>query len=120
MEALFQVLDLFTYGAAVFGGLLAVLWIYNSTLKEQRELIRRAGKKGDPTLRDILERGAFVQRLGFCAAAVATAAAVFWFARTYHAKYGVDVSPAYIAAAVILALVGVLGTALILWGRRKE
>ncbi len=120
MEQLFGILDALVYGAAVIGGLLAVLWIYNSTVKERRDLIRRAGKSRDPALRRTLTQGLFYHRMSFSVAAAATSLAILWFARAYRARHGADVAPAYIIFAIVLAVGGVAGAALALWGRRKE
>ncbi len=120
MEALFQTLDYLAVGAAAVGGALAALWIYNSTLKERRELIRRFGKRPDGVVRRELERGAFFHKLTFCAAAAATAGAILWFAYAYRRRYGADIAPAYITCAALLAAVGILTAVVLVMRRRKE
>jgi len=120
VEALFEALDLFIYGAAVIGGLLAILWIYNSTIKERRGILRRAGKAGDPALRRLLKQGILLQRLGFSAAAAATGMAILWFARGYYQKYDVNIAPAYIVLAMVLIALGTAGALLSYLFRDKE
>ena len=120
MESLFDVLDIFTYGAAIIGGLLAILWIYNSTIKERRGVLRRAGGVRDPAFERVVKQGAFLQRLGFSVAAVATGLAILLFARGYYNKYHVDISPAYIVLAVVLITLGALGALASFIFRRKE
>jgi len=113
-------LDVFTYGAAIVGGLLAVLWIYNSTIKERRGILRRARKIRDPALERLVNQGAFLQRLGFSAAAVATGIAILWFARGYHNKYHVNISSAYLILAGVLITLGTIGALVSYIFRRKE
>lgn len=120
MEALFQALDVFTYGAAIIGGLLAILWIYNSTIKEQRGILRRARRTRDPAVERLVNQGAFLQRLGFSVAAVATGIAILWFARGYYNKYHVNVSSAYIVLAAVLITLGIIGLLVSYKFRREE
>jgi hypothetical protein len=120
MEALFEALDVFTYGVAIIGGLLAVLWIYNSTIKERRGVLRRARRIRDPALARQINQGTFLQRLGFGAAAVATGIAILWFARGYYNKYNVHISPAYVVVAFVLIALGALGVLLSYIFRPKE
>ncbi len=120
MAALFEALDVFTYGAAIIGGLLAILWIYNSTIKERRGVLRRARRIRDPALARQINQGAFLQRLGFSAAAVATGIATLWFARGYYNKYQVHIAPSYIVVAFALIALGALGFLLSYIFRPKE
>jgi hypothetical protein len=120
MEALFEALDVFTYGVAIIGGILAVLWIYNSTIKERRGVLRRARSIRDPALARQIHRGVFLQRLGFGAAAATTGIAILWFARAYYNKYHVNISPAYVVVAVVLIALGALGVLLSYLFRPKE
>lgn len=120
MEALFDALDVFTYGAAIIGGLLAVLWIYNSTIKERRGILRRARRVRDPALERLINQGAFLQRLGFSVAAVVTGIGILWFARGYHNKYHVDISSAYVILAGVLITLGTIGALVSYIFRRKE
>jgi hypothetical protein len=120
MESLFEVLDIFTYGAAIIGGLLAILWIYNSTIKERRGVLRRARGVRNPAFERLVNQGAFLQRLGFSAAAVVTGLAILLFARGYYNKYNVDISPAYIVLAGVLITLGVLAVLASFIFRRKE
>jgi hypothetical protein len=120
MEALFQVLDIFTYGAAIIGGLLAILWIYNSTIKERRGILRRARRIRDPAVERLVNQGAFLQRLCFSAAAAATGIAILWFARGYYDKYHVNISSAYIVLAAVLITLGTTGFLVSYIIRRKE
>ncbi len=117
---MFEALDLFIYGAAVVGGLLAILWIYNSTIRERRGILRRASKAGDPALGRFVKKGILLQRLGFSAAAVATGIAILWFARGYYQKYDVNVAPAYIVLAIALVALGSAGALLSYLFRDKE
>jgi len=82
--------------------------------------MRRFGKRSDGTLRRELDRGAFFHKLIFCAAAAATAGAILWFARTYHGRYGADISPAYITCAALLAAAGIAAAIVLVIRRRKE
>jgi hypothetical protein len=120
MGALFDSLDVFTYGAAIIGGLLAVLWIYNSTIKERRGILRRARSVRDPALERLINQGAFLQRLGFSVAAVVTGIGILWFARGYHNKYHVDISSAYVILAGVLITLGTIGALVSYIFRRKE
>lgn len=120
MEALFDALDVFTYGAAIIGGLLAVLWIYNSTIKERRGILRRARKVRDPALVRLVNQGAFLQRLGFSVAAVVTGIGILWFARGYYNKYHVNISAAYVIVAGVLITLGTVGALVLYISRRKE
>jgi hypothetical protein len=120
VEALFEALDLFIYAAAVVGGLLAILWIYNSTIKERRGILRRASKAGDPALGRFVKKGILLQRLGFSAAAVATGIVILLFARGYYQKYDVNIAPAYIVLAMALVALGSAGALLSYLFRDKE
>jgi len=120
VEALFEALDIFTYGAAIIGGLLAVLWIYNSTIKERRSILRRAGKTRDPALRRLVDQGIFLQRVSFSAAAFATGVGILWFARGYHHKYNVNIASAYVVLGGVLIGLGILGALLSYLFRHKE
>ncbi len=120
MEALFEALDVFTYGAAIVGGLLAVLWIYNSTIKERRGILRRARRVRDPALERYVNQGALLQRLGFSIAAVVTGIAILWFARGYYNKYHVNISSAYVILAGVLITLGTLSALGSYIFRRKE
>lgn len=113
-------MDVFTYGAAIIGGLLAVLWIYNSTIKERRAILRRARRIRDPALERLINQGAFLQRLGFSVAAVVTGIGILWFARGYHNKYHVDISSAYVILAGVLITLGTIGALVSYIFRRKE
>jgi hypothetical protein len=111
-ENLFEALDVFTYAVMVLGGLLAILWIYNSTIKERRGVLRRARRAGNPAVERIVDRGIFFQRLGFGAATAATGLAILWFARGYYDKYHVNIAPAYFVAAAVLVGLGLVGMVL--------
>ncbi len=117
---LFNAVDILTYGLAAVGGALAVLWIYNSTVKERREMVRRARRYHNPALSRHLRRGAFYQRLGFCAAAVLTGLAILWFASRYHNRYGVNIASGYFVLAVVLTASGLIGATLSFLWRKKE
>ena len=120
MEALFRALDVFTYAAAVIGCILAVLWIYNSTIKERRGVLRRAGRTSDPALKRIVNQGVFLQRVGFSAAAFATGVAILWFARGYYQKYHVNIASGYLVLAGVLMGLGIIGALLSYLFRHKE
>jgi hypothetical protein len=120
VDALFEALDVFSYGVAVVGGALAILWIYNSTLKERRGGLRKKHLQPDPVLARQLKLGVLFQRLGFCAAALTTAAAILWFARAYYGKYGVNVAGGYLLLAFVFAAAGVAGFLLTLIAHNKE
>lgn len=120
MENLFDVLDIFTYGVAIIGGLLAILYIYNSTIKERRGILRRARRVHDPVLERRVNKGILLQRLGFSAAAVATGIAILWFGRGYYEKYHVHISSAYYVVAAVLIAAGALAASLFYIFREKE
>jgi hypothetical protein len=120
MEELFEALDYFTYGIAIVGGLLAILWIYNSTIKERRGVERRAARVRNPAFERLVTKGALLQRLGFSAAAVATGVAILWFARGYYNKYHVNVATAYFYVAAVLIGLGTIGVILCMLFRNKE
>ncbi|HUU57559.1 MAG TPA: hypothetical protein VMW93_09465 [bacterium] len=120
MENLFDVLDIFTYGVAILGGLLAILWIYNSTIKERRGILRRARRTHDRALKRTVNTGILLQRLGFSAAAVATGIAILWFGRGYYGKYHVHIASAYFVVAVVLIAAGALAGLLFYLFREKE
>jgi len=120
MENLFDALDIFTYGVAIIGGLLAILWIYNSTIKERRGILRRARRAHDRALERQVNRGVLLQRFGFSAAAVATGIAILCFGRSYFGKYHVAISSAYYVVAVVLIAVGALAALLFYLFREKE
>jgi hypothetical protein len=121
MENLFDVLDIFTYGVAIIGGLLAILYIYNSTIKERRGILRKArGARRDPVLERRVNTGVLLQRLGFSAAAVATGVAILWFGRGYYEKYHVHISSAYYVVAAVLIAAGALAALLFYIFREKE
>lgn len=120
MENLFDVLDIFTYGVAILGGLLAILWIYNSTIKERRGILRRARRTRDRALKRTVNRGILLQRLGFSVAAVATGIAILWFGRGYYGKYHVHIASAYFVVAVVLIAAGALAGLLFYLFREKE
>jgi hypothetical protein len=112
MENMFDALDIFTYGVAIIGGLLAILWIYNSTIKERRGILRRARKMHDPALARQVNAGILLQRLGFSGAAVATGLAILWFGRGYYGKYHVHIASAYYVVAFALLITGALAAVL--------
>jgi len=120
MENLFDVLDIFTYGVAIVGGLLAILYIYNSTIKERRGILRRARRVRDPVLERRVNRGILLQRLGFSAAAFATGLAILWFGRGYYGKYHVHIASAYYVVAAVLIAAGSLAALLFYIFREKE
>jgi hypothetical protein len=120
MASLFDALSVFTYGVAILGGLLALLWIYNSTVKERRGILRRARRARDRAWERQINLGTLFQRLGFSAAAVATGVAILWFARGYYDKYHVHITRAYIVAAFILITAGTLAGILSYVFRDKE
>lgn len=120
MEDLFKALNVFTYGLAIIGSLLALFWIYNSTIKERRGVLRRAGKTADPALKRIVNQGVLIQRFGFSAAAFATGVAILWFARGYYQKYHVNVAAAYLVLAGVLIGLGIIGALLSYLFRPKE
>lgn len=119
MLDIFSFLNYITFAAAVIGGFLAVLWIYNSTLKERREIMRRHARLDGRYVARALERTALWQRLCFSVAALGTAAAIFTFAWVYRRRHGVDISPAYFGLASALGLAGVAGIVAFAWRRKK-
>ena len=120
MGNLFDVLDIFTYGVAIIGGLLAILYIYNSTIKERRGILRRARRAHDPALQRRVNTGILLQRLGFSAAAVVTGIGILWFGRGYYGKYHVHISSAYYILAAALIAAGALAALLFYIFREKE
>ena len=116
---MFRALVVFVYAAAVIGGLTAVYWIYNSTNKERRALLRQKGPGGNPAFARVIRQGILAQRLAFAAAAVATSAGILWFALAYHRKFYAWISPAYLFLAGVLAAAGV-GTAVVSWVKWRQ
>lgn len=116
---MFRALDVFTYAAAVIGCILAVLWIYNSTIKERRGVLKRARGTGDPALKRVVNQGVFLQRVGFSAAAFVTGVAILGFASLYYQKYHVDIASGYLVLAGVLMALGTIGAVLSYLFRHK-
>ena len=82
--------------------------------------MRRARRIRDPAFERLVNQGAFLQRLAFSAAAVATGIAVLWFARGYYNKYHVNISSAYVILAAVLITSGTIGILVSYIFRLKE
>ena len=119
MEALFRALDVFVYAVGIIGGAAAIYWIYNSTNKERRALLRHKGPGGNPAFARVIRQGILVQRLAFAAAAVVTSGGILWFALAYHRKFHALISPAYFVVAGALAAAGV-ATAVVSWVKWRQ
>lgn len=108
MEELYGILDVFVVVAAVIGGGVAIFWIYNSTNKERRALLKKVSPGRDPAYARQLRFGIFIQRIAFAAAALVTGAGILAFSFAYAGKRGHHIAPAYLVAAGVFALVGII------------
>jgi hypothetical protein len=120
MEDLYKALDAFVIVAAAVGGAFAIYWIYNSTNKERRALTKKVSPARDPAYARQLRQGIFFQRVAFAAASLVTGAGITAFSFAYAAKRGHHIAPAYLAAAAVFALVGIVVGLLAFINWRKE
>ncbi|MCP4231122.1 MAG: hypothetical protein GY771_13365 [bacterium] len=100
-------LDYLLLGAALIGGILMILWVYNSTGKERRQMLRANREVNQKTIRNILERGEFWQKIIFALAFAVTGVIILVFALVYYVRFEVAVNALYFYAATAFILLGI-------------
>jgi len=105
-------LDYLLLGAALIGGLLMVLWVYNSTNKERRQMLRANRGIDQKDIREILDKGEFWQKIIFAIAFAVTGIVILIFALVYYIENQVSIAGLYYYAAGAFIF---LGTATIIY-----
>ncbi len=100
-------LDYLLLGAALVGGLLMLLWVYNSTNKERRQMLRTNREVDQKQIREILERGEFWQKIIFALAFAVTGVIILVFALVYYVRFDVSIAALYYYAAAAFILLGI-------------
>ncbi len=100
-------LDYLLLGAAIIGGLLMLLWVYNSTNKERRQMLRANRQVDQKQMREILDRGEFWQKIIFALAFAVTGVGILVFALIYYVRFGMSIASLYYFAAGAFILLGI-------------
>ena len=99
-------LDYLLLGAAIIGGLLMLMWVYNSTNKERRQLLRANREVDQKRMREILDRGEFWQKIIFALAFAVTGVVILVFALVYYIQFNMSIAVLYYYAAGAFILLG--------------
>ena len=99
-------LDYLLLGAAIVGGLLMLLWVYNSTYKERRQIQRANREVDQKQIRDIIEKGEFWQKIIFALAFAVTGVIILVFALIYYIRFHISIAALYYYAAGAFVLLG--------------
>lgn len=100
-------LDYLLLGAAIIGGLLMLLWVYNSTNKERRQILRVNREVDQKQMREILDKGEFWQKIIFALAFAVTGVVILVFALVYYIRFDMSVAALYYYAAGAFILLGI-------------
>jgi hypothetical protein len=100
-------LDYLLLGAALIGGILMILWVYNSTGKERRQMLRANREMDKKQMHDLLDRGEFWQKIIFALAFAVTGIIILVFALVYYVRFEIAVNALYFYAAAAFILLGI-------------
>lgn len=101
-------LDYLLMGVAIIGGLLMILWVYNSTNKERRRILHaNRDIENQKEIRKILDKGEFWQKIIFALAFVGTGIVILVFALLYYNRYEISINTLYYYSAGAFILLGI-------------